>query len=188
MRYEYRVTKYDPRLRDEQGRYTRVEWTFFAQVGKRVAGRKVTMQQYLKTERTYLTVLEAFLKEADVSALDLRDLEITSRNRMQHSVWYRRRELTVPLAIKFSRLALRERVWGRLIAPRRAYVHFGWDYYMYVGLSRPTPIAIDTATALGLYIETHSSPYARAQSSRKIGSDHSHPDSRPPADGGHREQ
>ena len=81
MRFEYRITKYDPRFRDAVGRYTRDEWTFFAQVGQRVAGRLVTMSEYLQTEASYLRTLSALLTEAGVARLDIRDLNIVPKQR-----------------------------------------------------------------------------------------------------------
>jgi len=37
--FEYRVTKYDPRKRDIQGRYLAEDWTSYSQVGRVIAGR-----------------------------------------------------------------------------------------------------------------------------------------------------
>jgi hypothetical protein len=59
-------------------------------------------------------------------------------------------------------MALRKQVWARLEAPRRAFVHFGYDYYMYIGTSRDTSKAAETVEAAGLYVERVRSPYKRA--------------------------
>lgn len=155
MRHEYRVTKYDPKYRNAEGHYTREEWTFFAQVGKRVAGRRVTMAEYLQAETKYLQVLDAMLREAGVARLQLRDVWTGTRLR----IWSKPRTITLRTALSFARLSLREQVGGVLVAPWRAYVHFGWDYYMYVGLARPTPAALELATTLGLFAEPCPSPY-----------------------------
>lgn len=156
MRHEYRITKYDPRLRNAKGHYTRDEWTFFAQVGRRVAGRVVTMAEYLRTERKYLQVLEAMLREAGVTRLEVRDLRWTDPRVKK---WRKQRTVTIRQALAFARLSLRERLDGILVAPREAYVHFGWDYYVYVGLSRPARSALDLAGSLGLFAESCPSPY-----------------------------
>jgi hypothetical protein len=39
------------------------------------------------------------------------------------------------------------------------FVHFRWDYYMYLGVPRPCPVAERTASELGLYVEEFASPY-----------------------------
>jgi len=157
MRHEYRVTKYNPKFRNALGPYKPVEWTFFAQVGKRVGGRVLTMAQYLRTEAKYLQVLEAMLREADIRELEARGFRAKSRRPAR----VRARTVTVSQAIRLARLALRERLDGILVVPWRAYVHFGWDYYLYVGLSRPTPEALGVARSLGLFVERCPSPHQR---------------------------
>lgn len=56
------------------------------------------------------------------------------------------------------RLALREVVWCRLESPSGFFVHFGYDYYMYVG----TPEAIEPPTVSPrVFVEEFPSPYRR---------------------------
>jgi len=120
MRHEYRVTKYDPKLRNTLRHYSPVEWTFFAQVGKRVGGRVLTMAQYLRTEANYLQVVEAMLREASICELEARGFETKPHPGRGRT----RKTVTVSQAIGLARLALRERLDGKLVAPLRAYVHF----------------------------------------------------------------
>jgi len=42
MMFKYRVTKYDPRKRDNEGRYLAEEWTRYSQVGQVIAERAFT--------------------------------------------------------------------------------------------------------------------------------------------------
>lgn len=53
---------------------------------------------------------------------------------------------------------LRGDFWCRLEADD-AFVHVGWDYYMYLGVPRPCPAARRKAEELGLYVEDFASPY-----------------------------
>ena len=156
MRYEYQVTKYDPALRDASGRFTGNEWTAMSDVGRRFGGRVLKMREYLATEAKYLRVLAAMLAEAEVSRLELRDLELHGFE--PSGRWRQGESLTIPRAVEFARLALREELWGRLVAPRRAFVHFGYDYYMYVGLSRRTPRALLLAGKRKIFVEPCPSP------------------------------
>lgn len=164
MKYCYWITKYDPRYRDETGIYRREEWTFFAQVGRRVGGRRFTMNEYLRVEACYLEALRLLLVEAGLDHLELRALWIR-RGVPALRRWRTRTSLDVRQCLEFTRLALREQVHGQLIAPRRAYVQFGWDYYMYVGLSRPTPKALEAIAGLGLFADPWPSPYRLARRS-----------------------
>lgn len=56
------------------------------------------------------------------------------------------------------RKLLREELWCRLEAAD-AFVHTGYDYYMYVGVPRLCPAARRHAEDLGLYVEGFASPY-----------------------------
>jgi hypothetical protein len=158
MYHHYRITKYDPRFRTRDGAYTRDEWTFFAQVGTRVTGSTLTMAEYVRVESLYVSALNALLREAGVSRLEVRGLCLPKRLPASLSVWRRRHVIGITHALAFAQLCLRERIWGQLVAPRRAYVHFDWDYYMYVGLSRRTPHAIDFIRSSGLFVESFRSP------------------------------
>lgn len=46
----YRISKYNPKYRDEHGIYTRDEWTSISDVGEYFNGYEVTMEEYLDTE------------------------------------------------------------------------------------------------------------------------------------------
>lgn len=163
MKYEYRVTKYDPRLRNPAGSYTGEDWTSISDVGQSFAGHTLTMPDYLKTETNYLAVMSAMLEEAKVTQLRLRGLENARAGRQaKRDRWREGAVLSLREATEFARLALREELWGMLIAPRRAFVHFGYDYYMYVGLSRLTPSALDLAARVGIFVEPFWSPYSEA--------------------------
>jgi small subunit ribosomal protein S1 len=102
------------------------------------------------------------LREAHIEALEIRGIETLGSTPAVAKAWNRKRSVRLPDALRLVRLMLRERIWARLHAPRRAFVHVGYDYYMYVGLNRPTPEAIARTTSAGLYVEPFRSPYARA--------------------------
>ena len=161
MRFKYRVTKYDPQFRDAAGVYRREEWTYFRQVGKKITGKVLTIREYSRTESAYLEVLRSMLEEAKLPFLEIRSLQIPREGGKKLAPWARRSRLSVAKAVEFARLALREELWGRLVLPGIAYVHFGWDYYMYVGLPVAVPTACALASSLGLFVEPFRSPYLR---------------------------
>src|SRR2546428_506542 len=55
------------------------------------------------------------------------------------------------------RRILREEFWCRL-ERSEGFIHFCWDYYMYVGVPHPCPTAEARAAELGLYVEEFASP------------------------------
>src|SRR5215470_1514488 len=73
--FVYRITKYDPRKRDEQGHYLADEWTRYSQVGEAIANQVVTMEEYLRTEKAYVDAAMNILAECGVEALVVRGLE-----------------------------------------------------------------------------------------------------------------
>lgn len=157
--FEYRVTKYDPTNRKLDGRYTADEWTSWSQVGQEVGGRVLTVQDYWKVEDAYVIAAMQMLSESGVDSLVVRGLEnasgyepetfdlcegsVMKGNELQHAL----------------RCLLREYFWCRLEGGEGAYIHVGWDYYMYVGVPRPVPESRRIAREAGLFVEVFESPY-----------------------------
>ena len=56
-------------------------------------------------------------------------------------------------------LVLREEIWCRLECPT-GFLHFGWDYYMYVGVPHLCPESLELAKRMGLFVDELKSPYS----------------------------
>lgn len=161
MLHQYRVTKYDPLKRDEQGRFLEIEWTAFSDVGNTFAGQVLSEQVYYQVEEAYVSTALAFLKEAGIDKLSLTSLENHQKHRepgidIRPGQIYGLKELET-----LFRLVLREKLWCKFEIPNRAYVHFGWDYYMYVGVPGECPASSAQAKKLGLFVEPMDSPYLK---------------------------
>jgi hypothetical protein len=151
---EYRVTKYNPTFRDPYGRYTKDEWTIFKQVGDTFSGVKLTLEEYERVENAYVDVALAFISEGSVSAIMVRGLENRGEQQndsLENSV------LSFELIGPIMRRILREEIWCRLEG-NGGFLHFDWDYYMYVGVPHPCPAAEALASELGLFVEECASP------------------------------
>ena len=152
---EYRVTKYNPAFRGPSGAYTRNEWISFGDIGRSFDGVKLTPEAYERVEDAYVAAAVAFLRESAVPHLAVRALE----NKQGQAVPICEGDaLPIEQLADVLRGVLREQFWCRLEA-NDAFVHVGWDYYMYVGVPRPCPAARRKAEELGLYVEDFSSPY-----------------------------
>jgi len=160
MRNQYRVTKYDPSLRDDGGAFTGIEWTSRSDIGREFGGAPLSEAEYLRVETAYLFAIEAFLGEAKVESLTLSGIENTSSARLPGFA-KSGANLSLRECVKFARLVLREETWGKLAAPGRAYVHFGYDYYMYLGLPSKCLGAVSAVHGQGLFVEPFRSPYLR---------------------------
>ena len=152
---EYRVTKYDPALRDSTGAYTNEEWTMFSDVGRSFRCVVLTESEYKQVEETYVQTALAFLAESGLAELTIKGLENPQKKRLEFS------EGTILSSNRVGdviRRLLREEFWCRLEG-NGGFVHIGWDYYMYIGVSHPCPSAQSLAGDLGLYVEEFESPY-----------------------------
>jgi hypothetical protein len=127
----------------------------FSQIGQTFRGVVITEQEYKRVENAYVKAALAFLTESSIAALRVVGLENSRRQPLEFA-----EGSVLPLEKLpevFGRI-LREEFWCRLQADD-AFVHFGWDYYMYVGVPRRCPAAEQTASGLGLHVEEFTSPY-----------------------------
>lgn len=165
---ELRVTKYSPALRDAQGRYTRNDWTSVSDVGSEWADGVLTLERYLAIEDQYVSVVEQLMQSAGVSELCISHLEVhegswrhvpsalQEETRSDLELVRIGRPMGFDLIQKVVRLTLREVMWCRLIGTRDFYVHFGYDYYMFVGFSGQMDEIANVSTPL--FVESFASP------------------------------
>jgi hypothetical protein len=152
---EYRVTKYNPALRNDSGAYLVDEWTQFSEIGQTFRGAVLSEDEYLKVEQAYISSANAFLQEGGLNSMTVKGMENhkgISLEFIEGSV------LPLERISDVIRQILREEFWCRLEC-RGGFLHFGWDYYMYVGVPHRCPEAELLAERLGLYPEEFSSPY-----------------------------
>jgi len=151
---EYRVSKYNPAFRDQSGAYTKVEWTFFRQIGQTFSGVLLTSDEYERVEEAYIQTALSFLRESGLLSMRVAGLE---NPRTQPLDFQNDSVLPLDRIGEIIRRILREEFWCRL-ERSEGFIHFGWDYYMYVGVPHPCPTAEARAAELGLYVEEFASP------------------------------
>ncbi len=166
-RFEYRVTKYDISYRrlagwnanneSSTGAYTRSEWTSISDIGRSFDGVLLTPDEYQRVEDAYVAVAISFLKESRLSAVTIEGLECSEPFPIPLEEGMTIDIRNLPEVV---RLILQEKVWCRLNA-QNTFLHFGYDYYMYVGVSRECPKSKQFARNLGLFVENFKSPYKR---------------------------
>ena len=149
---EYRITKYDPANRVAE-RYVVDDWTSFSDIGKRFNNVELTYEKYLKTETAYIDCCIDLLSKAQIPVLSVEQAESYSD------------AINIPSKIssiielrKFMTACLREQCWFKL-TNEKFFIHFGYDYYMYVGTALPSDVVEQTAIKYGLFGELFPSPY-----------------------------
>jgi hypothetical protein len=166
----WRVTKYDPRFRDEAGCYLRDEWIGAAQIGTEFADGVLTREEYLRVESLYVAALSRMWNTCGSPALQIQGLEVgapfglppkdDSLDDVGFDDWRPVNGDYVPAARvdAMARWCLRDFGWCQLVADR-FYVHFGYDYYMYLGGEEFADDARQQIAADGLFVEMCESPY-----------------------------
>lgn len=167
--YIWRISKYNPGLRNSQGQFQGDEWTFFAQVSQSFSGTKLTYEDYVSVENAYVRSAMLFLADAGLVSLQIAELErphvaLEVSSKFQ-CILLRPENLRNDTVVRLDQLAdlirlnLRELTWCKLQEADKFYLHFGWDYYIYVGSTNPSLRAIQGTTQSGLYVEAKASPY-----------------------------
>jgi hypothetical protein len=163
----YRITKYNPEYRDSRGAYLRDEWTSYSDIDKNFQDTTLDYQTYLKTESAYINAIIVFMKclHLDKLCINKRDSYRSDSTTVYISKYFpdttvlRDGKCFDKVAVaNISRLILREQLWCKLEADSM-YVHFGWDYYMYIGSNKKCSRAVTAIQKTGLFVEMFESPY-----------------------------
>ncbi|MED3962620.1 hypothetical protein [Niallia taxi] len=159
--YSWRVTKYNPLYRNDNGSYKiKDEWTSYSDIGS-----KVSEEEYLETEDKYINAVLSFMNEMNIDKLYLKDLELHSDGVVEQNassfmltMWLgkgvSKREIK-----ELIKLTLRESIWCSLSYKKQFSVHFGYDYYMYIGAANDCPKASKKVITSGLFLEEFSLKY-----------------------------
>ena len=150
----FRVTKYDPSRRDSQGFYPLDEWTSIGEIGRSFGGVVLSREAYQRVEDAYVAVAISYLQESGLMSLRVTGLENSAANKLSFSEGS---TLALEQISGVIRRVLREDFWCRL-EHTAGYLHFGWDYYMYLGVPSPCPASHELARSSGLFVENFQSP------------------------------
>ncbi len=172
--YTYRITKYNPKYRNEAGAYLKDEWTSVGDVGETFDGLKLTFEEYKKYEDAYLEAVLLTMKANGIDSLKIRwygkmqdyesieesleDMDIVEVKKYVKEL-KKGQEIKQDNIALTVRLILREIMWGKLLKKNVFYVHFGYDYYMYIGSRANMDDVIKIIGEKGLFAEEMLSPY-----------------------------
>ena len=127
---QYRITKYDPKYR-VNGAYTRDEWTSISDVGKTYDGRPFNMADYERAEQQHIDFLCSLAERDGAFPLTVRAYE-------QSGVFEQPSlegcSISPAVLPDLLRRILREECWCCLES-KDFFIHFGYEYYLYVGCS-----------------------------------------------------
>ena len=160
--FQYRLTKYDPNHRNHDGSYTKESWTSISDIGNVFEGEILTKEKYLQIETEYVDKLVEVFKESGLTEFhiseysDYRDEpSIISDNELLELKIKENESFSIEKLPLIIRLTLRDQIWCKISSPK-AFIHFGYDFYCYVGVQTD----IKDFTSSFLFLEPMDSPYS----------------------------
>ncbi|SEW16361.1 hypothetical protein [[Clostridium] fimetarium] len=169
---KYRITKYNPFLRDKQGRYALSEWTSYADIGKLYNGEVFEPNEYICVENKYIQVLMMILKDKSIDTLVVKDLEkyfsiaeaVKLLNDSDLSLSKKEEELfetvrneniiSISQVDEMTKLLLRECLWCKLrTQENNLFIQVGYDFYLYIYCENIPRKIISDVSMFQMYIE-----------------------------------
>lgn len=163
--FSYRITKYNPASRDSFGFYEKNEWTSISDIGHIYNGKKFLKSNYFIIENAYVNSIIIFMDFLNIGYLIASNVEKHSQrpNRKRYcslpmqniyKIIETGSQLNKPQVKDVARLVLRELFWCKLDNSNNMFVHFGYDYYMYIGGSKKLPQNLrNKIENMGLFVE-----------------------------------
>ena len=149
--HKYRITKYDPQYRDEQGIYSREDWTSYSDIGKTYSGKLFGKDDYINTEKLYCHTVISILQICGIKEVIVEDLEsrfsvdeIKQMLRLKGLDLSNKEEVIITSLCNgnkvhinnlqlYLKLILRECFWCKFAdADLLIQIEFGYDYYIYL--------------------------------------------------------
>lgn len=159
----YRITKYNPAFRNEQGFYTKKDWTSISDIGKTFDEGILTIEEYKQIEDAYVNAINIILQENDISKMTVCKLEkndcieeyiLSQKDKELYATIFDFSKLVLNDVETIIRLALRELIWCTLSChTKKLEIEFGYDYYMYVRCDEISVSAQKRISEYGLFVE-----------------------------------
>jgi hypothetical protein len=165
--FAYRLSKYNKANALRSGGAVSEDWTSISDIGKVFSGELLTEKVYKRIEDDYVVATIGLLNSAGIKSVRITDLEFhppAGISRLNDKELLQQCSgLSVGAVVEavdlepLVRCCLREHIWCRLIGPNNSYIHFGYDFYLYLGLPVPADLSV---VPTDLCLETHESPWA----------------------------
>lgn len=171
--YKYRISKYNPIYRDNNGIYLKEEWTAISDIGKSFDGVKLSVEEYKKVEDSYIRVIKLVMSYVGTRFLTIdkvirsfsneefqeafieteyRNLYTSEIINIYHSI-KDNENLDEEGSDRFCRLLLREDIGSEVFYEDKIKIFIGYDYLMGVHTIKSLENLIPEIEELGLYVE-----------------------------------
>lgn len=141
---KYRISKYNPKYRNQKGVFLNNEWTSYWDIGKTYSGKIFYEYEYLNIEKLYCNCIISILKTLEINKMIINNLEKHSLDKREKEVLKSLDALNVFYNIKNNliinidniyillQLLLREILWCKLKTTSNFKIVIGYDMYVYI--------------------------------------------------------
>lgn len=169
--YRYRITKYNPAYRDNEGIYLKDDWTSISDIGKAYNGENLTVESYRKVEDSYIKTIILVMEFLKIDYLIISSVRKSFSFEEFEKEIKEYRELNTDKIKEYylkandndklvkdevdihCRLLLRENIGSRVFYPRRMKVFIEYDYLMGIHTSKPIEAVTPMIEEMGLFVE-----------------------------------
>ena len=167
---EYRISKYSPNLRSDDGVFHGDDWTSISDIGGEFAGRLLTPELYMASEDSYVRAIVTLVVKAADDVFSVEGLEsyddglLTSLPRSARALTKlspslsEREQISGERLLATIRANLRDLVWCRLEHSDGRFVHFGQELYVYIRTPQLPDLSVLPS---GIYVEPCDSPIGK---------------------------
>ena len=155
-KYWYRTTKFEPSKRNEFGNYSldNLEWIGYNDR----SDPNYTFENYLLTENAYIYTIYYFIKKNKVENFQLYD--VVKKCKLTKNSKIIQNKLLIEYTCRDNLRCVTNN--GCKIRSENMCIHFGWDYYMYIGSNHKCNIAEIEFGGVKIFIEEIGiSPYSK---------------------------
>jgi len=170
--YKYRITKYNPLFRDDNGRYLIEDWTAISDIGKRYNGNILTASHYMKVEDKYINAVRLIMDFFNIASLEVKNINRSYSSPTNFSESIKRygslySEDMVKLFERINdndilegehinlllRLMLREDIGADISLSRKLKIFVGYDFLMSVHTFKSIESILTDINEFGLFVE-----------------------------------
>lgn len=168
----YRISKYNPLFRTENGYYLNDEWTSYSDIGKIFYNKVFTKDDYLSFENKYCDTVLSILKYLNIKKITIENLEIYfSKHKIKMLLNSKDLDFTKDDEkiidslsngkvlkstdlTRYVKLILRDCFWCQLKNEEKSMIiEFGQDFYIYVYCDYICESFINEYKSKGIFIE-----------------------------------
>lgn len=137
--FQYRVSKYNPELRDENQAYAKEEWTSYSDIGKEFSDGVLSKKEYLKVEKEYIDFIYELFNEFKIEKIKI--LKQEPKNFLKKTSY----DVDDKLLYTIIQKNIREEFWCKFKVEQFQF-YMGYDFYLHIDFTNDTEKLLEQLT------------------------------------------